>query len=254
MKTILQTITGFNSYDEIRILQPIRFHQEQLKSNNINIQQIPLRDLSEQVARKYDIVCLHGLFSVSMMPFINNPNINFCLFIDDLMWDTPQYNPIRHNKIKLEVLRQSLRKAKAIVATTHKLKEEIVIYSNVDADIVYVAPNMIESVGEMSESNRVLWAGGNSHFGDLKLLDNYNSDRELVFFGKHIPIPLAEFRVNEYGDVFVLPKDKNVGLIKQEYEYEKYNIYMNNIHAGIGLCPLQSNKFNDCKSIWKYLE
>ena len=98
---------------------------------------------------------------------------------------------------------------------------------------------------------RMGWFGGDSHYGDLKvlksvlktILDKYP---KVVLVLQAPPVPF-------WTDIFQdIPKDR----IDWKYwvDLKYYTLLLANRHFDIGLCPLEDTEFNRCKSNIKTLE
>ena len=251
-RSIFQALTGFEAYDEIRILSPLRKIIKKLNNNGITVATIPMQSLTSAIVRKYDITCIHGLFNHNLVGLLKN--IDWTWWLDDKLWDVPKGNPIQLNQLKLDTISWGINNAKSIVCTTPELKKQCLWNWEQNQRKFLLQENCISKVAPLKKSENVLWAGGSSHTQDLELLNNYNLKRRITFFSTVLPSKLSSFERKPWGEVVQTPRYSHVGYIPTERSYEKYSTYMKNIPFSVGLCPLKPNDFNFSKSIWKVLE
>lgn len=247
MKKVMQTLSGFISYDEIRILEPLKHIEKQLKAENIFVQTLPLAQLTPSIANMYDVVCLHGAFSCNLFPILSKTK--YSIWSDDAMWNIPKFNPVEPNPARLKGLQYAFENCESIIATSHKLNKEIN-----KPEKTTVCPNVIDLEYKENNYNNIMYSFGNSHAGDMEILNEYNLDRNLIFMGHTLPSKFCYYARNSKGAISLQPNKKNIGYIESEPNYEKYKVYMKNAGYGVGLCPLVDHPFNECKSIWKFLE
>lgn len=146
-----------------------------------------------------------------------------------------------------------------IITTTQELSDVIG-----QPDKTLVLPNLLDLTHFISkkttQSNKIkiLWAGSNSHDGDLvQLIDPVNNiikkyDVQFMFWGS-IPIELSNC-VKGANGIIQLPKNpKNICFIGATTLNQYYDI-LNGLKADIALAPLVDCRFNHCKSNLKSLE
>lgn len=250
MKKILQVNSGHEAYDNIRIFEPIKKIKEQLKEDNIVIESLPIANMNLQVAIKYDISLWHGCMCLNVYPVLKQ--INFALYVDDLMTDLNPGNPAHPSNAEIEGLKWCYKNADSLIVTTEYLKQKLSEYNN----RTFVCPNLVDIIPKFNTSKNVLYSYGNSHSHDLKLLVDMelNKDRNYYFFGKLPPSGLCVYTRSITDDIIVKTNRPNVYWANIQWNYEKYKIWMNNFDYGVGLVPLQENEFNKCKSILKFIE
>lgn len=246
MKKILQVITNYRSYDQIRIIQPFAEIREKLKEENITINFIPLDKLNVEIARQFDVCVFHGCLSFAAYSIL--PHIKFSIWCDDLMWDLPPSNPAAPKPKEIEGLYWCFSNAQSIVVTTEYLKSRIF-----HPHKTFVAPNLLDINRGLwrQDAQDILYSFGNSHTGDLELLNNLKTDRQVYFFGDTLPSKFCNYYRNPKGIIELYPNAENIHWIPLQTDYERYQIWLNNIEAGIGLCPLEDNDFNKAKSVLK---
>jgi len=250
MKKVLQVCSSHEAYDCIRIFDPFKKVKEQLKNDNIIVETTPISAMNLQLATKYDISLWHGCMCLNVYSVLKQ--VNFGLYVDDLMTDLNPGNPAHPSKAEIEGLKWCYKNADSLIVTTEYLKQKLSEYNN----RIFVCPNLVDITEKHNDSKNVLYAYGNSHSYDLKLLVGMelNKDRNYYFFGKLPPSDLCVYTRSITDDITVKTNKPNVYWAEIQWNYEKYKVWMNNFDYGVGLVPLQDNEFNKCKSILKFIE
>ncbi|MFB0515827.1 MAG: glycosyltransferase [Candidatus Neomarinimicrobiota bacterium] len=174
--------------------------------------------------------------------------------IDDNLLELPPEHPIyryfRQAKIRQTIL-EFLRMVDVVTVSTEGLKEALGDYN---PSITVLANQLDETLFQMKEPLppgndpiRIGYAGGMTHGADFqqvvpalkRIQKEYRNKVKLVFFW-HLP--------EEFED------DPTVEYLKGHKNYQDYARVLTEANLAIGLAPLQSNRFNDCKSDIKYLE
>lgn len=248
MKKILQVLSNHPSYDNIRIISVLKNINNQLKEYNISVSLIGIDKISADILQAYDVVCFHGCLSLIVYSIINK--CKFCLFVDDLMTELPPYNPAKLTPEQIEGLKWCYLNAQSIVCTTQYLSDYLLENYKVKS---FACTNLINIEKKENKSDKILYSFGNSHSGDLELI-NLKTARNVYFFGHCLPLVFTSYFRNLFGGVELYPNKKNIFWVPIQTDYERYQITMNNLDYGVGLIPLQDNNFNKAKSDLKFLE
>lgn len=162
---------------------------------------------------------------------------------------------LKDNITKYEAFVQSVKKSDMVTVTTDYIASKFRHHS----ENVEVVPNLIDfdfwkpqkRPERLKDQIRIGWFGGDSHLYDLKmfktLLPAIASKYPQVKFvvqGPYVPDwrPLIQS----------IPQDR---LEWHDWsQIEDYPLFLSSRHFDIGLCPLEDNEFNKCKSNIKCLE
>ncbi len=234
------------AYDIIRILDGLSRAREQLKEETIVVNTLPLSSLTEDIVHSYDTICVHGAFCAPLVPVLKKTK--FCLFIDDLMTNIPKGNPAVLSRARRMAFDWAVGAADHVVCTTEQLKKCI------GREDALVVPNLIDLKWQDNNYQDVLYSGGSSHTKDIQLLGDLQTERKVIFFTNTLPHKLSHFYQDDLGNVVLRPSKKNIGFIPIQSDYERYQVWFNNLEFGVGVAPLLDNDFNHCKSIFKFLE
>ena len=176
--------------------------------------------------------------------------------LDDYYHGIPRNNPASaetENPFKqaLKVLETFIHISDAFIVSTHKLKEMYYRYNkNIHVIENCVNPDLFEAIQKPKTDDKITigWYGSPTHLDDLKLVVNplrkiveANPNVVLKFFG-YCPIslffdfPQKQLSYSPPSDIFFFP----FSLKNQDFT--------------IGIAPLTTSDFNDCKSDLKWLE
>jgi len=243
MKKILNLLSGHASYDAIRIVDPLNKIRTKLKTDNITVTLLPMSSASIDICNQFDRICVHGCPSLAFYPILKK--IPFVMFVDDLMTALEPSNPAMVDKELIRGLNWCHDNAKSIICTTQALKDTF------ERDNVFIAPNLMDIDPVTNISENICYAGGNSHTADMELLNGLETKRTIYFFTHTLPSGYCHYRRNKRGIVELFTNKENIKYIPLQLDYERYGCWMNNLKYGVGLVPLESNKFNEMKSIMK---
>ncbi len=167
--------------------------------------------------------------------------------IDDNVWNLNPANPafpyFERESIRRNIA-ESLRLADVVTVTTPELAEIVAKYNR----SILVIPNYLPDEHwnlkrDISAKLTIGWAGGNSHWNDLKLIAGVVE--QILEDFSDIEIALAGMREYPFADHPRIRKLKTVKL-------EEYPALLANFD--IALAPLTDDSFNACKSDLKFLE
>lgn len=163
--------------------------------------------------------------------------------------DGSEWFSIERNINRRDMCRIAFGKADLVTSTTPILADE---FKKVNKNSI-VLPNLINfddfgPVETVKKKTRIGWQGGVSHYEDLfiikKPLENviksHRKEAEFTYF----------------GDSRLLGPLKSIPGVTWEnwVEHNAYPFKLAVLDFDIGLCPLQDNKFNACKSALKWME
>lgn len=253
--TVLET--GTSSYDGIRIKRPLAWPgmRDALWREGIHVEHKQMKDASLQGFSATDCLVLHGVGTPGIMNLLRKLPCRIASFQDDLMTDPPPWNPHKINDAQRRVLDWCLQNACAIVATTQPLAKALgypdktVIQANLE-DFAE------KPVGSDDRMRRAIYCGGNSHAGDIELLNGLDWDGDTVIWSSCLPSSRTAMYRNRLGDLELKPDRANWGHIQPTADYETYCTWLKNLlpRFGVGLAPLVDHPFNCAKSDWKYIE
>jgi glycosyltransferase involved in cell wall biosynthesis len=175
------------------------------------------------------------------------------LFGQNILFD------INRNKKNKEITKQIKREASCIVTTTETLKKELLKYN----DKVYVIPNMIDvniynkpakdkDIDYNHKDVRVGWVLSSSHLDDFVSLkpellrclkSNDNMKLVIMCFGLYAEV---EEMQEKYPDRIEIVPGVNIN--------NGYHKIFSRLNLDIGICHVEDNYFNKCKSSIKYAE
>jgi hypothetical protein len=283
---ITVALTGHESYDQIRILRPLRWPgmKEALWEAGVTVETLKMSEIGDSVLAGIDCFVFHGIASPGVMNMLKKMPCPFAVFEDDLMRPEliPEWNPNKTNAVQNQVLDYMLKEAVAIVCTTKPLADHFGyldkcrVQGNLEdfqdiprcdcgmwADgkrhiqrrwgrIVCDACAGVPS----NRMKRAIFVGGNSHAGDLELLNDLQWSGKTVIWSSCLPTPRTAMYRDKMGNLVQKPDRADWGRIEPTFDYEKYQTYLANIAPsfGIGLAPLVACEFNRAKSILRFLE
>lgn len=167
------------------------------------------------------------------------------------LWkDEQNHFSIKHNKHRIDAIKEALRRVTAVTVTTFELRDYALQFN----DVVSVIPNSIDPALfpvmdlKPKPTVRLLWAGGSSHYADLA--DIAPILQELMY--KHLNLELILAGVSFKGITKNLPHSrvKTAGWITPD----GHGYRLATFGADIGICPLTDDKFNTYKSSLKFYE
>lgn len=161
--------------------------------------------------------------------------------------DGSEWFSLERNIHRRDMCRIAFAKSDLVTTTTPILADE---FRKVNPN-VFVLPNLIDFdnfplVETVKPTLRIGWQGGVSHYEDLFVIKNAlksfcgSNPSEFVFFG--------DSRLT--GPLHAIPNLK----FENWVAHNAYTYKLALLNFDIGLCPLQDNKFNSCKSALKWME
>lgn len=252
MINILQCLTGHPAYDSIRITEPLSHVKNDLWDYGINVQTKLINECSPQIFLSQDHCVFSGAPSVNMINVLRHSPCPFSFMVDDLHLDVPEWNPNHISNAQRQVLEWCYDNAAYLICTTYELAKKLGRYKA----RTMMAGNYMDFTPLPTTGNDVLYAGGNSHTGDLDLLNDLDTDRNVVVWSSTLPEKWIRAYRDKHGTLKMKPHRPNYGWINCTNDYELYNIYKKNLAKDFkyGLAPLVDCEFNKCKSTLKALE
>jgi glycosyltransferase involved in cell wall biosynthesis len=238
--------------DLYRALLPARHLRRLFREQGVPIEVIPVDKLLDEDV--FDGVMIHRVLSDPFTRHIAALAARGIAVIhdtDDLLPDMPAWNPVRQawkaaDKDRWDVLTTC---ATVSIASTKPLAERV-------RPDTKVCPNMIDLADwrgmrnhpDETEKIRILWAGSDTHHGDLELIveplrrimDEFGDKVQVVFLGYSHP-ELKASHLMRYAELPMVPLGSYVQT-------------MTRIHPHIAIGPLQKHPFNHSKSEIRYLE
>ena len=254
---ITVALTGHDSYDHIRIKRPLAWKpmKQALWDAGVAVDVRPMGDLTMQGLAATDCLVLHGVPHPSTMNLLRKLPCRFAIFEDDLMTDVPVWNPNQISEAQKACLAWCLENACAIVATTQPLADELGY-----PEKTWVQGNLEDferpPVGAADRMTRAIYVGGNSHAGDLELLNDLRWSGKTVIWSSCLPSSKIAMYRTPIGAMAYRPNDQAWGWVQPTGGYEQYSAWLRNIapRFGIGLAPLVDCRFNASKSLLKPIE
>ena len=215
-------------------------------------------------SEKKKIVIDYDDFSFDLSPF--NPRygalgIKECTVFDEagkekMKWrDMENEFDLKHNQERYEAFTACVKEADLVTTTTEYLANKF----REKTPNVALCPNSIDfdlwkplpRPEKYNNQIRIGWFGGDSHYGDIKILKDVF--KNLVAKYPNVVITLQAPPVPFWNDVFEgIPPNRLDWKYWVDLEY--YTLLLANRHFDIGLCPLEDNDFNRCKSGIKHFE
>ena len=186
-------LTGGNEcYDYLKIKAPLMALGQELWEEGISF--YPSEELTAHLVNQFNVFVFHGVGLGNMYRQLQRlKDKRIIWFIDDLMTQTPSWNPA-HNRLnysKIESYKSCLERADLICCTTERLKEFTISEGDPSwKDKTIVLPNLLDMkrFPEYSpkQFKRFGWCGGNTHFGDIRILEPMVKSRykEFIFFDR----------------------------------------------------------------------
>lgn len=180
---------------------------------------------------------------------------------DDLLSDLPDFNPARMLINANDWHYSLIKKAHGRIVSTEQLKEALSVVDNTHVVHNGIDPERwrmsVPSQPEPGKPVRILWAGGNTHAGDLKII--VDPIRRLIKnYGTKIIFVFVGFMPEEFQD------RSNSQIVAQAWQrYVQYAppvrvwdwpAYLAKAGCHIAMAPLVNHPFNDSKSEIKVLE
>lgn len=168
--------------------------------------------------------------------------------LDDDLWNIDRTNPAYSywTPDKLRGVESCIAESQIVTTTTPYLAERLKRFNK----NIFILPNMLPKeqwqVSEKAKDDKKLilgWAGGTSHWPDLKILEG--TIEQLVDDYTDI-----EFQIAGAGQVPFKPHERMKGL--ESVKIEQYPKLLSGFD--IGLAPLVDTQFNRAKSDLKFLE
>ena len=242
-----------------RFTYPLKFCRSLLASQNINL--VAKNVLTQEDLHSHNCYIFPPLLNHTFWPVVEELRRRaiVVMSVDDDFLTMPEWNP-NWDKLGLEgqeTFKDSLDIVDKLLVTTPELSKALKKEHR-----TVVAPNLVNledfQRGWKPEGYEhvVSWAGGRSHYGDLRLIENLpakHPDSYFKFFGD-LPHGVTQYYI-EPGRVWVQKKPigENVEFIDlkklQDFLWEFRSASIN-----VGLAPLADIPFNHSKSALKYLE
>ena len=166
--------------------------------------------------------------------------------LDDLLWNVPDTNPFKHCmnvRENYKSLLQSFSLADKLILSTEPLLEEMrKLQSNKQCTVLpnYVPKALFQAPVERINRLRVGWAGSTTHAKDLEqiveLVQATHAIYDWIFLGD-CPAQL-----------------RNLVQVHAFVPTAQYYDKLKSLKLHVALCPLENNRFNECKSHIKLLE
>jgi glycosyltransferase involved in cell wall biosynthesis len=191
---------------------------------------------------------------------------------DDALDIIPPFNLARINRESLKSYFYFLKNADLVTTTTEWLGERLKKNMNKKAELV-ILPNCINPKHWKirqggNKKLRIGFAGSNTHIKDILMvidviIDLQNEiDFEFVLFGFHFGSIedwlKNKYQQNEFGSLLLrlYIKLNNIKNFRWEpaVPIDKYPDRLAKLNFDIGICPLEDNNFNRCKSAIKLYE
>lgn len=168
---------------------------------------------------------------------------------DDLLWQIPPTNPfvkVITGNVRAN-LRQGAKLADLNVVSTEPLREELKKFCGVESLVV---PNFVSSEyivrhpkPRIGDRLRVLWAGSQTHDGDLQpMIDVIKALPNVIFY-------VFGYRPANFPD---LPNLEYIPGVDFQYYHNRLREVCQGVDMAIA--PLEPCRFNECKSNLKLLE
>lgn len=190
---------------------------------------------------------------------------------DDDLWNVPVWNPA-HGKltyndreattVALDLVDEIVTSTQVLAQMINKPEKTTILPNLLDTAAYHPRPSQFEQYRTHDEMVRILWAGGNSHDGDLeqivnpvlRLIERYGTKVQFVFFG-YLPTGLADFvRIPSNEIAYLKPKHEGTILFVPPTPHRLYHDVLISVQADIAIAPLTNCLFNFSKSNIKSLE
>jgi hypothetical protein len=180
---------------------------------------------------------------------------------DDLLTDMPNFNPARMFINPDDWHYALIQKAHGRIVSTEQLAEALSVVDNTHVVHNGIDPTMwplrLPQQPAQGQPVRILWAGGNTHSGDLKmitdpirrLIKNYGTRCMFVFVG-YLPEDFQDSRNNQ----FVNPAWQKWVQYHPPVSIWDWPGYLAKSGCHIAIAPLVKHPFNESKSELKALE
>ena len=256
---IITATTAAPAYDAIRTHRPLAWPgvREALWSSGIHVTAKPLAEITLQELSGVDCLVLHGCPTPGAMNLLNRLPCRLATFQDDLMADMPPWNPNVITEAQKATLAHVLEQSAAIVATTQPLAdalgypEKTIVQGNLED-----FPGDGPPAGNPDRMGTACYVGGNSHAGDLELLNDLDWPGRTIIWSSCLPSARTAMYRNRQGGLEQRPDRERWGFVAPTMDVEQYRVWMDNLgpQVGIGLAPLVDNAFARAKSLLKFLE
>jgi len=162
---------------------------------------------------------------------------------------------LKSNQAKYEAFKMCVKDADLVTTTTEYLAEKFRTLN----ERVVVCPNSVDfnlwkpipGPDVLKDEVRIGWFGGDSHYVDLKGFKTL-LPRVIKRFPQ-VKIVLQAPPVPQWLEFFKeIPKERIEWHNWADLRY--YPLFLASRHFDIGLCPLEDNEFNKCKSSIKFFE
>ena len=197
--------------------------------------------------KEYNFPCPHLHSRIAEIEAQDKPPYMFHLYKDGFGGFS-----IEKNVKVMEAIGECYRRADALTCTTEKLAERLRLYN----PNVYVMPNCIDTKSLWRNDlkiqgdckTRIFWSGGHSHY--LDLLPYRDALLEILVENKDVVLALMGFAPPAFIEGF--PKDQIETYPWADLKEHPYRVHR--ARPDIGIIPLRTSDFADCKSPVKYLE
>lgn len=190
---------------------------------------------------------------------------------DDDLWSIPSWNPangkLSYNDkqattVALDLVDEIIASTDPLAQMMNKKSKTTVLPNLIDTSCYHPRPSQFDQFRLHKNQVRILWAGSNSHDGDLeqivnpvlRLIQKYKNRIQFFFFG-YLPTGLADFVRFASAEVACLkPKHEGNIVYIPPCPLRVYHDVIMAMKADIGIAPLADCMFNFSKSNIKSLE
>lgn len=170
------------------------------------------------------------------------PDVPFIYDFDDLLWQPHRQSTFKPSPEYLAGIDKQVGIASAITVSTPDMAHEVKKRYGRESVVI---PNLMgkqefRPIRKRPEKMTVLWAGSKTHRPDLEQI-----------------IPVVQKTHKRYNWIFMGDApDEIANLVTRvsDVSFHNYLPTIHNLNADVGIAPLVSNTFNDCKSNLKLLE
>jgi O-antigen biosynthesis protein len=195
---------------------------------------------------------------------------------DDLYREIPDTNPYRKETLPWDFVQEVFQMAHIVTVTGKVLKEELEKHH----PRVFVTPNMVDSLKFRSQRPRrssrlrIGWAGGPTHLTDLSLVTDAvrtlqkRFDFDFVIYGMFADFEKNAELVRRHGVTGAAATDsfhrEFINLVNNlegiRYTavpvttYSEFPAKLAELDLDVGLCPIEDQLFNRCRSAIKFYQ
>ena len=246
-----------------RVIQPAQWFEKIQDKSPVKVELTSYVQVGMSAAHDYDCVVIprpSNLIAKMARDLIAGGKV-VVYETDDLLTDLPVFNPARMWINANQWYHAFIQKAHGRIVSTEQLAEQLnvpdhtyVVHNGIDPSFW---PMKVPEQPAQGQPVRVLWAGSNTHQGDLALIidpirrciKNYQSRVQFVFIG-YLPAEFQDrFDANRVEQSF----RKWVEYIPPVGVFQ-WPEYVAKAKCHVALAPLVKHAFNDSKSEVKWME